>query len=192
MQVAHSKDMFNSNRIKVTETPEKLKIETKPRKNWWYNISLLAFQVLMLIPNAGLILATINYTPQGELGGFIILGFALVLFVIYVWFWKALFWFWGGKEVVTITKETIKIQKKRGIGHPTKLYSSKYMVDFSIGAEPYCNIMYSRFFDTTLAINTGGRIKFDYGLKTIRFAYLTDNEDTEILLNLVKKRIQDQ
>jgi hypothetical protein len=162
---------------------------TASKKNWWFIIGAIFMQLLLIIPIPLITFSSVVLIQTDYVPGLFLIGFSIFFISAYVWFWYVLVWFLWGKEIVRINENAITIKKKCAIRHLNKKYDLQHVKCISIAEEPYCDKFYSRFFDTTLAINTGGRIKFDYGMKTIRFGYLLESEDAEKLLKIVKQKL---
>ncbi len=102
-----------------------------------------------------------------------------------------LWWNLAGKEMISISAGVLKITKKGSIA-PTKSYDLNEARNFRVWEEPDNNFGFGTRRTSMAPWNVGanGTIKFDYGLKTVKFGdRLYQAEGEYILQRLADKKL---
>ncbi len=160
---------------------------TIPAKSHWFSILFLsfwlcgwffgeAFAVLMLIglhdgapEKYFIIIWLIAWTAGG-------------LFAI-----SSLLWMLSGKVIILFERELLKVHKKRALFVSEKIYDLNEVKDIRVVVDDN-NEIWGYHRNNLLLLRTKGRIKFDYGLKTIRIAEGIDEAEAKYLLTLLKDK----
>jgi len=169
-------------RAQVDEKGIFLQIIIPSKKNIFLILFLCGWFGFWSIPETDIIKELIQETKrQGfELFPFFWLMGWTVGGVMVLW---VIIWVVAGKEVITLSPLTIKIERKAyGVGL-SKEYSLSEARNFRIqmGGESIYSGLEAWGFG-------GGRLAFDYELKTVKFASGIDEEEAIYLLDVVKQK----
>ena len=97
----------------------------------------------------------------------------------------SLFWMTFGKEKIIVNRNTLSLQKSL-FSFLNKEYDLYEISDIRLN--PDSDSPYGNFGNKGLSFgNSGGKLKFDYGMKTIKFANSIDEAEAKYLLNIFKK-----
>lgn len=161
-----------------------LSIEIPSKKNWFVIIFMLAwmggwavgeFSVIGILlrsdapifANAFLLFWLVGWT----LGG---------IFAIYSVLWMLI-----GSEIITVDRGILEIKKSiKGIGRK-RSYEIKSIRNLDINPMQDMGIWGGSYSRNTFGMKRG-RIKFDYGMKTIKFANGIDEAEARMILNKLK------
>jgi hypothetical protein len=106
---------------------------------------------------------------------------------------SVLIWNLFGKEIITFSMGAMTIQRKGSVFYKAKTYDLNEAHNFKIDPVPQMD-----YFNRNRSVNNvfnpnTGTIKFDYGMKTIRFAEYMDEAEAFYILDVLrnKKLIKD-
>lgn len=102
---------------------------------------------------------------------------------------RAFLWNLKGKEVITVDQNRLAINRKGLLFSKPKVYDLNEVK--SIRAQDD-NLGYNVFFGSRRSdfsgFNFGGTIRFDYGLKTVKFAIGIDEAEAKFIIEKLKER----
>jgi len=169
----------------VHESFNELKIEIPVKRNWYSIIFLFVWM-------AGWCFGEIMVI--GTLAGFIADGtpFSVKIFMIFwlfgwtiggVFISRRLIWMIAGKEIIVFEEKELKIEKKGAIFLKPKTYDLDQVKQLSLNQnstkeDVFGRTNYSDFWN----MNDNGILKFDYGMKTIKFGQGIDEAEAKYLL----------
>jgi hypothetical protein len=175
-------------RAKIEHDGLSTKIYIPSRKNWFIIIFLLFWMVGWFWGESSTIKEVLD-AESSLIDGFMIfwlLGWTLGgLFAIVVLFWTLF-----GCEIVTIEKPIIRIEK--GLFN-TGIFKKNYDLPTIKNLELSPESTFANIFSNKNKIGdfwglTGGKIRFDYGMKTIKFAIGVDEAEARHLIEEIKRR----
>jgi hypothetical protein len=116
-----------------------------------------------------------------------------LLFWVILWticgFFAISFFFWNlrGKEIITFEHSQLTIKRKGSVFFRTKIYDMNEVKDLRVQDGLNETPMFG-YRNNNFLMNMGGVMRFDYGMRTIRFgAGLEEAEGKYILQQLVEK-----
>ncbi len=172
-------------RSKETEDFKSLKIEI-PAKKSWFAIIFISFWMGGWAIGEILAIRKIFY-PYLSLKADAFLLFWLAawtaagLHALYALLWNLI-----GKEIITIKRGIIKIEKSvLGIGRK-KSFEIKFIKNLDINPTPTVGIF---ALNSNLSGSKIGKIKFNYGMKTIKFANEIDETEAKMIIEKMKNNI---
>lgn len=121
------------------------------------------------------------------------MGFETIFFIVWLSLWTIgglsaiviLLWNVVGQEVITLSRDRLEIARKVfGIG-PSKEYIVSEVKNLRIFID---RNTFTRRSVMSFWGFSGGLIKFDYGMKTVRFAQSIDEAEAVIILEKLKER----
>ncbi|MCL5773623.1 MAG: hypothetical protein M1536_04515 [Firmicutes bacterium] len=137
----------------------------------WFTGEIFAVkQLIKGAPSKGIDAFLLFWLCGWTLGGAFVLATAL--------------WLIAGREIITISAETIKIEIKVFNIGLSKEYAMSEAKNFrlnSSGSSSFSQV-------GTMPFMTGGAIAFDYGMRTIRFARGIDEAEASSLVDKFKER----
>lgn len=195
-----------SGRAKIQESMRGLVIEIPAKRKVW----LLLFQPIWLggwllgvLAVSGILLGTIgefNFN-DAEKGWSLFIYFFLFSWLI-LWVIgglsviRSLLWMIGGKEVVTIERGVLKIEKKGICWTTSKIFDPKEVKNLQVSpVSSGLNVLnmeeiYASLVSKRKEKGRTGTLRFDYGLKTIQFAPEIDEAEARYLLEKIESRLQ--
>lgn len=174
-------------RARIKHDFNSLRIEIPSKKNWFVIIFMLAwmggwavgeFSVIGILlrsdapifANAFLLFWLAGWTVGG-------------IFAIYSVLWMLI-----GSEIITIDRGILEIKKSiKGIGRK-RSYEIKSIRNLDINPMQDMGIWGGNYNRNTFGMK-GGRIKFDYGMKTIKFANGIDEAEARMILEKLKSNM---
>jgi hypothetical protein len=99
---------------------------------------------------------------------------------------RLILWNLWGREVVTIGNGRIKLDKKGAIFYGAKSYDLNEAKDFRVFDDGNNDSQFAfgnQRKNNPFTLDTGGMIRFDYGLKTIKFAAGIDEAEAKFILS---------
>jgi hypothetical protein len=175
----------SAGRSKIKKNGSALTIQIPSRKNWFIIIFLgvwlggwvmgesfalgsLFLSDVPLFANGFILVWLTAWT----IGGF---------FAITIFFWQLV-----GKEVIAIDNQILTISKYIFHFHRGKNYDIKYINNLEINSQTM-NYMFGANYANNFFGMTGGSLKFDYGMKTIKFAGSIDEAEARMILENFKQ-----
>lgn len=121
------------------------------------------------------------------------LGFDGMFIMVWLAFWiagglfvmKTLIWYLIGQEIIIIDHEQISIARKNDLLFRQKIYDLREAKRFHVEEEPFEFVFWGRRNDLSVFRNRG-TIRFDYGLKTIKFANDMDEAEAKHILEKLR------
>jgi hypothetical protein len=101
---------------------------------------------------------------------------------------KSLLWMIGGKEILIFEDNALTIDKKGFLFYSPKTYNLKEVKNFEINFPARFNGLFGNNSNRSWNINGEGILKFDYGLKTIKFGEGLDEAEGKYLLEMIKNK----
>lgn len=98
---------------------------------------------------------------------------------------KTLIWYLIGQEIIIIDHEQISIARKNDLLFRQKIYDLREAKRFHVEEEPFEFVFWGRRNDLGVFRNRG-TIRFDYGLKTIKFANDMDEAEAKHILEKLR------
>lgn len=162
-----------------------------PAKRNWFIIIFIGAWLCMWLAGEVFALAMIGGSVLGHSPA----GFFIVFWVV-AWtaggFMAFRFFLWSvaGKEIVTIGQGTMMIEKKGALLAKPKTYDLKEVKNIRVQEDipdymgPFGGFPRSGFGK----LYSGGTIRFDYGLQTVKFAGGIDEAEAKYILGRVKEK----
>lgn len=121
------------------------------------------------------------------------LGIEGMFIMVWLAFWiagglfvmKTLIWYLIGQEIIIIDHEQISIARKNDLLFKQKIYDLREAKRFHVEEEPFEFVFWGRRNDLGVFRNRG-TIRFDYGLKTIKFANDMDEAEAKHILEKLR------
>lgn len=102
---------------------------------------------------------------------------------------RTFLWNLIGKEIITVGQGSLMIDKKGALLFKPKTYDLNEVRNIRVQED---NLGYNGIFGTQRnsfsAFNQGGTIRFDYGLKTVKFAGGIDEAEAKFIIDKLKER----
>jgi hypothetical protein len=154
------------------------------KRNWFIIIFLGAWLGGWLMGElfvSGMFISRLAGNPAG----------LFVLFWLVAWTaggffaFRTFLWMVKGKEVITVGQNTLKIDRKGSLLFKAKVYDLNEVKNLRV-QDDFLNFFWRR--SDLSAFNSAGMIRFDYGLKTIKFAQGIDEAEAKFILDKLKER----
>jgi hypothetical protein len=164
-----------------------LRLTIPARKNWFILIFLTVWLGGWLI---GEFFAIGTLFTNGSDGISLFLLFWLAGWSIGgIFAFQILVWNLRGKEIITIGSGRLSIAKKGTIFGKEKVYDLREVKRLRVQDDASVfNTVFGQRRNTLGPFNSGGMLRFDYGMKTIRFAADIDEAEAEALLSKLAGR----
>lgn len=167
----------------IKETYRGYQIEIPAPRNWFILLFLTTwlggwaigwcFAFFAIISNMGNALIGVNLFLLFWLIGWTFGG----LVAIRTWLWMLF-----GKEIISIENNYLDITRKGDLLSKTKQYDLKKATNFEVVDTPSFGYFSNGFANQPYNSASAGTLKFDYGLKTIRFGIGIDGAEGRFLL----------
>ena len=177
-------EKLSPGRAQIKKDFQSVSIEIPAKRNWFAIIFIIFWSVGWLFGEVSVL--TILLNDDSPLG-------AKSFFIVWLIFWtiggltalSTILWQLFGKEIIRIERNILHLEKSVfGIGRQ-KEYNIKDIKNLAINPVGDMNVWgrknYFSFFG-----NKNGKLKFDYGMKTIKFANDIDEAEARKLLDLFK------
>jgi len=99
---------------------------------------------------------------------------------------RAFLWLLRGKEVITVEQGTLNICKKGALFFNPKTYDLKEVKNIRIQENVYGDGGWQR--NNSGVLGSGGTIKFEYGLRSVRFANDIDEAEAKFIIDKLKEK----
>jgi hypothetical protein len=121
------------------------------------------------------------------------LGFNSLFTMVWLIFWgiggvfviKTLIWYFIGKEIIMVDHDQISVARKNDIFSRQKIYDLQEAKRFHVEEEHFEFVFWGRSNDLGVFRNRGS-IRFEYGLKTIKFANDMDEAEAKHILETLR------
>ncbi|MFL5739909.1 MAG: hypothetical protein ACJ75B_06805, partial [Flavisolibacter sp.] len=101
---------------------------------------------------------------------------------------RTFLWILHGKEIITVGSNSLQIDKKGLLLFKPKEYDLREVKNIRVQED---NIGFNGIFgrrNDFSAFNSGGTIRFDYGLQTVKFAGGMDEAEARFIIDKLKER----
>jgi hypothetical protein len=155
-------------------------IEIPSRKNWFLIIFLPVWLCGWILAGTSVIGSLLTYDTPVFANAFLLfwlMGWAIFsILIAYLLFWQLV-----GREKISIERGILKIDRSVfGVG-VKKYYEIKSIYNLAVNPEPDMGIWNTNNLDIYGAKR--GKIKFDYGLKTVKFAGDVDEAEARMIVS---------
>ena len=169
----------------ITKDYNSLNIEIPSKKNWIIIIFLSAWMGGWVMGESFALGQIFNFDSPIFANAFIffwLIGWTVGgAFVLYIILWQLI-----GREKISIDRGIIKLERSvKGIGRK-KEYDINSITNIDINPTMDSGI-FSNSYNRDLLGMKGGKIKFDYGMKTIKFARDINEAEAKIIIELLRK-----
>ena len=167
----------------IKQTFNGLVIEIPSKKNWFVILFLLAWMGGWVMGELFAINSLFDAGSPINVNLFLlfwVVGWTIGgAFAIYVMLWQLF-----GKEIINLDKGVLSIENSiKGIGRK-KQFDVKAIKSIDLSMES--DMMHEGNYNYSLRGFSGGRIKFDYGMKTIKFAKGIDEAEAKMIIEKLK------
>jgi hypothetical protein len=172
-------------RFTIIDTPSKLELVIPARRRWWLLIFLAAWEVGWAVGEVSVIatLAKAHHHSNGIFLAAWLVGWTLGGAAVIV----AIAWIVLGKEMVEALAGEFAVRRAVGPFGRTHEYELAAMRNLRVAAlefDPFSPVMAFRW----LGIS-GGRLAFDYGARTFRFAAGVDEAEADAIRSALLDRV---
>ena len=101
---------------------------------------------------------------------------------------RGLLWNLRGKEIITVGQGILGIEKKGAPFFKAKEYDLNQVKNFRVQETNDYSGAFGRRYDSAGAFGQGGTLKFDYGLKTVRFGSGLDEAEARYIIQQLESR----
>ncbi len=103
---------------------------------------------------------------------------------------RTFWWNLAGKEVISIANGALTLDKRGALFYKAKTYDLHQAANFRAQEEPVVQSPFGNRRNNSLGLNDRGTIRFDYGMKTVKFADGIDEAEANFILQKLRgKRI---
>ena len=175
----------------INEIPDGVELIIPVKKNWTL-ISYLCFPlaitcfILMVLGHSFFD----NFKRTAPPIPFLVIFLLFSVFSIFTTI-RNLRWLLFGREVITFKNGVITIEKNGALFVKSVTYDLNEAVDFRVqddGNDYTNNFWYYNRYPLSLIKNSGGVIRFDYGLKTIKFGNGIDEAEAKFILKKLRDK----
>ena len=175
-------------RATIQDNLTDLQITIPAKRNWFIVLFVGAWLggwVMGEVFALGAVTGLLGTSPASLFLLFWLVGWTLGGFFAF----KTFIWNLKGKEIITVGQSRLKIDKKGALLFKAKEYDLNEVKNVRVQDD---NIGISGLFGRRSndfgAFSSGGTIKFDYGLQTVRFANGIDEAEAKYLIDKLKGR----
>jgi len=181
--------MVNNGKAKIEKTFNELKIIIPSEKNWFFQIFGTAWMggwfFGFIMVSEKIFFSEISYSGANLFVLFWLIAWTVGGLIVA----RALLWGYFGQEKFMTDRSEVFFEKTVfGMGKKMRLDISEiknFRVEIIIDSES------RRKNDTSWGLG-GGKIKFDYGLKTYSFGLSVDDAEAEYIVGLLKEQFKEQ
>jgi hypothetical protein len=186
-------ESINNGRAIIIDSENELQIRIPTKKNWFIILFIGAWLGGWFLGECTVIsiltgISGINAGPANFFLFFWLCGWSVGGFFAI----KTFIWLIKGVEIIIVDKEKITLNKKGLLFNKPKIYDRNEIKNLRVSSNENDNS--SNFWNTNrknnLLATNEGIIRFDYGLKTIKFANGIDEIEGQFLLNKINDMIQ--
>jgi hypothetical protein len=163
-----------------------LQIIIPVKRNWFVILFLGAWLCGWFLGEIAAI-AGLTGLLGGNFGGFFILFWLIAWTVGGILALKTFIWNLKGKEIITIGQGSLTIDKKGSLLFKSKTYDLNEVKNLRVQDDhPGSSGLFGRSRNDLSTMNSSGTIRFDYGLKTIKFAEGIDEAEANFIVQKLK------
>lgn len=172
----------------ISQNFQCLTIEIPAKKNW-FAIVFISIWMLGWLAGEVFVFVAVFTSDQPLLANAFLLFWLIGWTVGGVMAFLMLAWQLGGKEIISLENNLLKIEKSiEGIGRK-KFYDIHTIKNLSI--QPTQDLgFWGKSYSINMPNIKNGKIKFDYGMKTIKFADEIDEAEARMIMNKLKERAE--
>lgn len=170
-----------------TDTISGLDISIPAPKNWFGIIFIGAWLCGWAFGEVFALTTLINGVEEVFVGLFML--FWLIMWTAGgVMAFRTLFWMASGKELITFERGQLTLDFDGLLFTRAKTYDIREMQNLRVSEGGWGTDVWGNSRNMYLMAGKTGKIKFDYGLKTIKFASSIDEAEARFILNKLKEK----
>lgn len=164
-----------------------LQIIIPAKRNWFLLIFVGAWLFCWSLGEIfalGMVVGVLSGDPVGLFVLFWLIGWTVGGFFVF----RTFLWNLMGKEVITVGQGQLSIDKKGALLFKPKVYNLNEVRNIRVHDDNAAFGPFGGRRNDFGAFNSGGTIRFDYGLKTVKFANGIDEAEAKFILDKLKER----
>lgn len=174
----------SSGRARIRPDLNALRIEIPAKKNWFVLLFLMVWMGGWVMGESFALVSVFGSNTPLEISAFLLIWLVGWTIGGAFAFYKIL-WLLMGMEIILLKNRILTIEQSvRGIGRK-KQYDLQLIKNLALNAEPEGEHWGLKTYRSSYKAR-GGKLKFDYGLKTIKFADEIDEAEARFLLEKIK------